>query len=98
MSTSCWKQFERDAAQVFGGRRHWANSGGRVDFTGHVNGQSVAGSCKLVRVLSLEQMTQLLEEAGVDVLCVKRRRGAGCPSPMLIVFTAESYRRLHPRA
>jgi hypothetical protein len=105
---SAWKQFERDAAALFGeGRRYWANSGERLDFEGSVWQRPsnnphlgyvkvpVRGQCKLVRVLSLEALTKLAEESDVDVVCVKVRRGAGRPSPMLVVFTAENYRRLH---
>lgn len=99
-----WKQFEADAAAVFGGKRKWANSGERIDFEGTITTKGcgccadvkpVRGQCKLVKALPLEKLTQLAEEDGVDVVCVKVRRGAGRPSPMLIVFTAEKYKELH---
>lgn len=102
---SAWKQFERDAAALFGGARFWANSGERVDFEGTIiNGdkgagaaryEKVRGQCKLVKTLSLEALTKLAEEPGVDVVCVKVRRGAGKPSPALVVMTFDTYRRLH---
>jgi len=92
-----WKAFEATAAAIFGTRRLWANSGERVDFRGTVGDQPVHGQCKLTKTLSLEALTVLAEEPGIDVVCVKRRRGAGRPSPALIVFTAENYQRLHPR-
>ena len=95
---SAWKSFERMAAAVFGGSRFWANGGGRQDFAGTIAGQPIRGQCKLTRGLSLESLTKLAEEPGTDVVCVKVRRGAGRRSPMLIVFTAETYRRLHPTA
>ena len=98
MSSSAWKQFEREAAAVFQGARFWANSGERVDFAGRIGGRSVRGQCKLVKRLSLETLTQLAEEPGVDVVCVKVRRGPGRPSPALLVFTVEGYRRLHDSA
>jgi hypothetical protein len=105
-----WKQFEADAAAIFNGKRFWANSGERLDFEGVVSvrdtdcppgvpttrkARTVRGQCKLVKRLPLEKLTQLAEESGVDVVCVKVRRGAGRPSPMLIVFTAEKYKALH---
>ena len=103
-----WKQFEADAAKLFGGARFWANSGERLDFEGTVlravdcnehekrcDPIQVHGQCKLVKTLSLEALTKLAEESGVDVVCVKVRRGSGKPSPALVVMTFENYRRLH---
>lgn len=96
---SAWKAFERDAARLFGGRRYWANSGERLDF----EAPGYLGQCKLVKRLSLEALSQLAEEmereaaprqkAGVVV--VKVRRGQGRSSPMLVVCTAETWRRLN---
>jgi hypothetical protein len=94
---SAWKQFERDAAFLFKGSRFWANSGESQDFQGEVRSPDgpipVHGQCKLVRVLSLEALTKLAEVS--DVVCVKVRRGAGNPSPALVVMTFDNYRRLH---
>lgn len=97
-----WKQFEADAAALFNGKRFWANSGERLDFEGFVSSgltgpsqKPVRGQCKLVKSLSLEALTKLAEEPGVDVVCVKVRRGTGRPSPALVVMTFENYRRLH---
>jgi hypothetical protein len=105
---SAWKQFERDAAALFGGGRFWANSGERLDFKGSVSHyepalgtgyrrmlREIQGQCKLVKTLSLEALTKLAEEPGVDVVCVKVRRGAGKPSPALVVMTFDNYQRLH---
>lgn len=91
-----WKQFEADAAALFNGRRFWANSGERLDFEGQIGpaGVKVHGQCKLVKTLSLEALTKLAEEPGVDVVCVKVRRGAGNPSPALVVMTFENFKRL----
>jgi hypothetical protein len=102
-----WKAFEASAAALFNGKRFWANSGARLDFEGWVwmpidrseeNGDlkvDIHGQCKLVKNLSLEALTRLAEEKDVDVVCVKVRRGKGKPSPTLVVFTEENYRRLH---
>lgn len=99
---SAWKQFERDAAALFHGKRFWANSGESVDFEGEVQTCArpcsscspvrVHGQCKLVKRLSLEQLTQLAEKN--DVVCVKVRRGSGVASPALVVLTFENWRRL----
>jgi len=32
MPDAAWKELERHAAAIFGGRRKWANSGERLDF------------------------------------------------------------------
>ena len=99
-----WKAFEAAAAALFNGKRFWANSGERLDFEGELRGftseglvdsMKIRGQCKLVKTLSLEALTKLAEEKDVDVVCVKVRRGAGKPSPMLVVFTEANYRRLH---
>jgi len=96
-----WKQFETDAAKLFGGARFWANSGERLDFEGevlsfnYVDRVKVHGQCKLTKKLSLEALTKLAEESGVDIVCVKVRRGSGKPSPALVVMTFETYKRLH---
>jgi hypothetical protein len=90
-----WKQAEARAAAIFGGSRFWANSGERVDFDGRIGNQRIHGQCKLVRTCSAEALTKLAEEKGVDVVCLKVRRGAGKPSPMLVIFTEAKYRALH---
>lgn len=104
MAHSAWKAFERAAAALFSGARFWANSGERLDFDGvackpgigtHRIEMKIRGQCKLVKRLSLEALTQLTEEPGVDVVCVKVRRGRGAPSPALVVMTFETYKRLH---
>ena len=91
---SAWKEFERSAARLFGGFRYWANAGARTDVEGTILGKKVAVQCKLVKTLSLEALTRLAEEKGIDVVCVKVRRGRGKQSPMLVVFTESSLRRL----
>ncbi len=88
---SAWKAFERESAALFFGARFWANSGERTDFEGTLLGKKVRGQCKLVRSLSLESLTCLAEEKGVDVVCVKRRRGRGRPSQPLVVMTFQKF-------
>lgn len=90
-----WKKFEADSAAVFGGRRHWANSGEREDF----ESQLAVGQCKLMKALSLNALTDLAEEmeaAGrhkgkLGVVCVKARRGSGRPSSPLVVMTFDQF-------
>jgi hypothetical protein len=98
MSDKPWKQFERHAASLFDGKRHWANSGERVDF----ESDWAIGQCKLVKTLSLEALTKLAEEmeaegrkkCKVGIVCTKVRRGSGKTSPTLIVMTEESMKAL----
>jgi len=96
---NAWKQMERDAAALIGGARYWANSGESIDF----ESPNLVGQAKLVRVLSLEKLTQLAEQAQRDgetkhkagVVAVKVRRGKGRESPMLMVMTEASWRLMH---
>jgi len=103
MSTNYgWKQFEREAARLFGGRRFPANSGAAIDF----ESAGFIGQCKLVKTLSLEALTQLAEQAAqlgiprnkTGVVCVKVRRGRGRGSPMLVVCTAQMWEQLNGTA
>ena len=100
MSKHGWKQFERDAATLFGTTRFKANTGDRLDF----ESDEVVGQCKNVKRMSLEKITQLAEEmdtlalaAGPDgqtkagVVTVKVSRGSGKKSPLLVVMTAKSF-------
>lgn len=99
MADAAWKQFERDAAALFGASRFWANSGESID----LEGLNVVGQAKLVKRLSLEALTQLAEQAQRDgdvkkkagVVAVKVRRGSGRASPMLVVMTETSWRLMH---
>ena len=54
----------------------------------------IKGQCKLTKTLSLAALTRLAEEPGVDVVCVKLRRGSGRASSGLVVMTFETYARL----
>jgi hypothetical protein len=63
-------------------------------FSRHIQRETLLG--KLTKALSLEAVTYLAKEDGVDVVCVGVRRGRSKPSPTLVVFTEEGYKRLHP--
>lgn len=90
--SSQWKQFERNVAAITGGTRYHYNSGGRVD----TEGPEYITQCKERKSLSLEQITQLVEEIETiadnkgkkGLLAVKVRRGSGKSSPILIIQTA----------
>lgn len=98
-----WKQFERDSAALFGGKRFPANMGHRLDFAS----PHFVGQCKEVKNLSLEALTKLVEEveelAGKEpqpklgVVCAKVRRGSGRGSPTLVVMSDETWRTLLDR-
>lgn len=94
-----WKKFERAVADLFGGRRFWANSGEAFD----VESATVVAQCKLVKRLSLEELTQLAETVErqaapkfkAGVVAVKVRRGLGRSSPILLVVTEATWRRMN---
>lgn len=98
MPNKPWKQAERDAAKLFGGRRFPANTGGPLDFetTGYV------GQVKHRARLSLAELEALaveMERVGfqksppkMGVVVVKRR--ARKPTPRLIVCTEAVWREM----
>lgn len=102
MSDRPWKAFEREAAQLIGGYRYWANSGAAVD----VEGQTCVAQCKHVRALPLNALCDLAETAQkqgdqrfkAGLVIVKNRRGAGRKSTTLVVMTAATFRQLHGEA
>ncbi|MGH7260692.1 MAG: hypothetical protein ACREI9_08440 [Nitrospiraceae bacterium] len=85
-----WKKFEGTCGKLIGGARFAANSGERFD----VESPAAVGQCKLVKTLSLEALTALVEEATAEgvrkkkigIVFVKVRRGAGKKSPTLVVL------------
>ena len=95
MSDKPFKAFEREVAALIGGQRYPANSGAELD----CEGPTMVAQCKLVKRLSLEELTQLAEVAAaqgsakgkVGLVAVKVRRGAGHPSPGLVVMTFEGF-------
>lgn len=98
MADRPWKQFERDIARLLGGRRYPANTGGGLD----VEGAGLVAQCKLVRRLSLGELSELAEQVARDagptrtgVVAVKLRRGRGRPTPILIVQTAAEWVKQH---
>jgi hypothetical protein len=99
MMTS-WKQMERDVGKLIGGKRYPANQGGRVD----VESDTHVVQCKERKSLSLEQLTQLVEEIEAigakkgkqGLVAVKVRRGRGKKSPILIVQSAEQWSVTNP--
>ncbi len=98
MSHSGWKEAERRAAALIGGRRHPANSGGRVDS----ESPTVCAQVKEVRTLSLAALTALaveMEQAGKErgkrgVVIAKLSAGRGQPTPYLVVMTAAVFTEL----
>jgi hypothetical protein len=91
-----WKSEERAVARLLGGSRYPANQGGRVD----VESPRVIAQVKHRRVCSLAELERLaveLEALGrargkLGVVVVKRRAGAGRPTPRLIVCTEQVWR------
>ncbi len=91
MAGKAWKHEERQVARMLGGKRHPANSGGRVDVTS----DNYLVQVKNVARLSLAQLEALaveMEQLGqregkVGLVTVKRRAGRGTPTPRLVVMT-----------
>lgn len=100
MGNTSWKQLERDVGLLVGGTRYPANQGGRVD----VEGPQYVVQCKERKALSLEVLTQLVEEieqiakekGKQGLVAVKVRRGRGRSSPILIVQTADQWKKGSP--
>lgn len=96
MSNKSWKQFERDVGVLVDGKRYPANQGGPID----VESNQYVIQCKERRSLSLEQITQLVEEMEAlgrekgkqGLVAVKVRRGKGRHSPTLIIQSAEQWK------
>ena len=96
MGNTSWKQMERDVGLLIDGKRYPSNQGGLVD----CEGPSYVVQCKERRSLSLEQLTQLVEQIeGIGhlrgkhgLVAVKVRRGKGKHSPILIVQSAEQWK------
>jgi hypothetical protein len=98
VADKAWKQFEREAGALVGGKRYPANLGLKVD----VEGPRFVGQCKLVKTLSLSALTDLAVQAEADgaernkvgVVIVKHRRGTGKKTPTLVVMTEGEWRKL----
>ena len=95
-----WKQEERNAARLLGGKRYPANSGGRVD----VETDDVVAQVKHRKTMSvpeLERWATEIEQIGAEkgktgILVVKRRTGRGHPTRTLIILTEAAFLALAP--
>lgn len=95
MADKRWKQFERFAAQLIGGKRYWANSGEAID----CESDEFVAQCKLVKSLSLAALSDLCVTAaeqakakgkvGLVVTKVSKRQ-----LPAIVSMTAEQFRGL----
>jgi hypothetical protein len=100
-----FKKFEREVGALIGGRRHWSNSGEKID----CSSDRFVAQCKLVQRMSLEELTALVESIDeqaappthdpmrtprLGLVCVKVRRGKGKPSPTLVVMTSDTFKSL----
>jgi len=93
-----WKQHERRAAALIGGRRYPANLGGPID----CESATFVAQCKEVKVLAFPALERLALEAErqgsqrqkIGLCVVKRRAGSGVRTPTLVVMTAASFRAM----
>jgi len=94
-----WKAEERQVARMVGGKRHPANSGGRVDVTS----DTYLVQVKNVARLSLAQLEELCvemaalgqERGKMGLVTVKRRAGKGIHTERLVVMTEGVWVRLN---
>jgi hypothetical protein len=97
MGSTSWKNVERNVAKLIDGARYPANQGGRID----CESDKYVVQVKERKSLSLEQLTQLVEEVEAigkakgkqGLVAVKVRRGPGKYSPILIVQSAEQWKQ-----
>jgi len=95
MGDKPWKQEERIAATLFGGKRFRANTGDALDFEGAVAGFRFVGQVKHRRSysipalerLALDMEEQAMQTNAVGVVVYKRRAGRGEPTSRLVVMT-----------
>ena len=93
-----WKQEEREAARLLGGKRFPANQGGRIDVHSpkylcqvkHVKGCSLAELERLA--VEMEGLGRREGKAGLVV--VKRRAGRGQQTARLVVMTEAVWLKL----
>jgi len=98
---SAWKQLERDVARLLNGKRFWGSSGGPTD----VESEDLVCQVKHRRTMSLREIEAealAIERVGQEkgkagILCIKRRSGRGCPTPLLFVMTETVWKRLQER-
>jgi hypothetical protein len=101
MSDRPWKQAERRAAKLIGGRRYAANTGYAVDCESESH-------CIQVKELKRASLTEIsswaleIERISVQrtppktgLLVIKRRGGRGVPTPTLIVMTAATFAEMN---
>jgi hypothetical protein len=95
VASTCWKAEERAAAKLLGGQRYWANGGGRIDVESdrHVCQVKHRRVCSLAELerLALEMERLGTERGKVGLVIVKRRAGAGRPTPRLVIMTEDAY-------
>jgi len=95
MSRTGWKQAERVAAALIGGKRFPANMGARLD----INSDDFVAQVKNVKQLPLRELVNLVEEMHVEgietgklpIVLVKPSFGAGRPTPFLVVMPAAGW-------
>jgi hypothetical protein len=96
-----WKQAERRAAGLLGGRRHWANSGQAID----VESDGYVAQVKEVARMSLAALERLALEAErqgaqrqkIGLCLIKRRAGRGNATPRLLILTEGAWRAMNGR-
>jgi hypothetical protein len=101
VSNRPWKQHERDASALIGGRRYWANSGEAIDCESSwavVQAKHVGRlSLKELETLAIEAERQGAQRQKVGMVIVRRRAGRGRETPALVVMTGAAFREMNGR-
>jgi len=88
---SAWKELERQVGRIINGKRFWGSSGGPIDVeSDHLVCQVKHRKTMSLREIEAEavQIERVGQEKGkAGILCIKRRSGRGCPTPLLFVMT-----------
>ena len=99
MSRTNWKQRERDAAKIIGGKRYPANQGGLIDCESDAYCVQVKErrtlSLAALETLAVENERVATQKQKAGLVMVKRSAGRGRPTPWLIVMTEATFRHLN---
>jgi hypothetical protein len=101
MTDRPWKQAERRAAKLIGGRRYPANTGRAVDcesdsYCIQVKERQRASLTELAAwALEIERVSVQRTPPKIGLVLVKRRGGRGVPTPTLVVMTVGAFAEMN---
>lgn len=100
MSDKDWKQVERDAAKLFGGKRFPANSGHRIDGESalfvwqvkHRKNHTMADMFNLTKEMEVYGQ----EHGKMGLVYLRDKPGRGGKATSLVVMTEEVFKQFYP--